>query len=72
MSKSVNNDKRVEYVLPKHMFGTDDYHTVVFNGVAYQIKKGELVHIPAGVAEILDHAIEGEAAVQDLMEQSGN
>lgn len=37
--------------------GQPNFEKVSVNGVAYQIKRGTVVTVPAGVVEVLEHAI---------------
>lgn len=45
---------------------------VCLNGVWYQVKRGERVEVPAGVAEILENAMQQEEAAYQMINAAGN
>ena len=67
--KKAEKPKKVTYVLPKNILSDDKYHTVIFNGRAYQIECGKTVEIPLGVKEVLDNALAQREAADDLVDK---
>lgn len=53
---ATNDDGMVEIELMKDNDKYKDDVTVIVNGTAYQIKRGEKVKVPKAVAEVLDNA----------------
>lgn len=56
LAAATNDDGMVEIELMKDNDKYKDDVTVIVNGKAYQIKRGEKVKVPKAVAEVLDNA----------------
>lgn len=66
---TTNTEKKVKIKLPLTRTDKDD-EWVCLNGKSYQIKRGETVEVPAGVAEILQHKEEALAVAMEFEAQA--
>ena len=66
---TTNTEKKVKIKLPLTRTDKDD-EWVCLNGKSYQIKRGETVEVPAGVAEILQHKEEALAVAMKFEAQA--
>lgn len=64
--------KKVKIMLPRARVGEEDTKFVGYNGVGYQIKRGEEVEVPEGVAKILATSEAEEVALYKKIEEATN
>ena len=66
-----NNEDLVSYEIPDD--DTDfPYERVILNGKDYNMKKGEVVMIPAGVKEILETRKRNQKKIKDALRERKN
>lgn len=66
------DDGRVDYLLPMHILGDEEVVEACLNGKVYQVRCGETVRIPKGLAELLDHSIAQTKKVNALKREREN
>ena len=67
-----NETKKVKIMLPRARVGEDDFKFVGYNGVGYQIKRGEQVEVPEAVAKILATGEDQEIKLAELIKEASD
>lgn len=70
--KAATKDKMVEIRVPRGEYGSENYMIVGLNGKYYKLKRGEVVSVPAGVAEIIEEAEANADKAREYLDSLAN